>query len=552
MSTAHPVRLRVNVQAPLPTAQFVMPVRAGAESLSTVRTRIVEVLCRHHGVASLAPATLMLRMDDYQLLDEFGTEVLQDGDVVTYVPHSRSVGLDERPKKRKREEDVLAEAHRIASAMRSGMGTPHETPTRGGPQDTVAAAMETFAARKRAREAAQCNDTPQKPLNPRRAAKGAVRDQSIDASTSDASSSDSSSSATSSSDTDSDDSSSDDTSTTAGSSTSDESTTSPDTSSHTDATHILHEAPNTSSARRLSPDTASNASDAPSVEGVQPHDAPQEPIYVPPGQGKERTRRKNQRRRERQRLLAGSDEHAAPCLAPDTSLPPGGGTLDLLPAARPPPPASPPAEPAQPEPADPALEQIAARMLAHTTVGHRKRRTQRRAAPLPQPAAQVAELTPANLRRVPPPSLRPPEEIPEGMTISRIDCKAWYDEQWDAADAEATRAYTEMQHNVKHALEEEKRAEEGPLTLPAEPTDDPLRAALPQAFGRGPALSDADLVYEIELPPNEHDDAQKTSYAAPETAAPPLDYGPPEPVRAPEHASVLGRLRALHASVFGS
>lgn len=82
------VRVRVSTQAPLPAAQFVVPVRAGDESLEDVRERILASLRRHYPAPVLDEVEiggLALYVDGYELLDEFGTELLKDSESVRYV-----------------------------------------------------------------------------------------------------------------------------------------------------------------------------------------------------------------------------------------------------------------------------------------------------------------------------------------------------------------------------------------------------------------------------------------------------------------------------------
>lgn len=91
MSSASRARVRVRACAPLPAAQFVVPVRTGEESLADVRARILAALRGHHPAAildNLDPDALVLSVDDFALLDEFGSDVLRDGEVVRYVLNS--------------------------------------------------------------------------------------------------------------------------------------------------------------------------------------------------------------------------------------------------------------------------------------------------------------------------------------------------------------------------------------------------------------------------------------------------------------------------------
>ena len=78
------MRLRVRTIRPLPVAQFVLPVQAGIESLEHVRERISNVISRHYE-AELVPDELMLEVDGFLLLDEFGTEALRDDETIVCV-----------------------------------------------------------------------------------------------------------------------------------------------------------------------------------------------------------------------------------------------------------------------------------------------------------------------------------------------------------------------------------------------------------------------------------------------------------------------------------
>lgn len=639
MSASCRVRVRVRAQAPLPVAQFVVPVQAGTESLAALRTRILDVLRRHFPAPVLDDLhvdDLLLSVEGYQLLDEFGSDVLADGEVVRYVHFSPSVSTHERPIKRQRTDDVLAEASRIAQSMRSAAGAsvpPRAEPALPEPpMSRLTAAMGAFEQRKREWEAAQdtqstkrkaaqldasdedsedssSDSTPASPSDSSSDSSSASSSDSSSESDSDSSSESSSDSSkessespeSSASDSDSDSDSSSEDESSSDSSDASDSDESSDTSDSSDASQKRAglddkaAVPQTNDSSAQTPfvhDTQDSASDAPSIEEIR-HDETTEyeesPVYVPPGQGKARTRRKNQKRREKQRVLSLADAPSAHSPAPlshDTSLPPGGGALDLLPAstAQPPIDATGARHEPTPTPSESPLEQIAARMLARTTVGHRKRRNQSsRVAPLIQPAAEPVTPHPlavqTNIRRVPPPSQRPPSEIPQIMTLSSTDCEAWYNEQWDADESAAAQAYSDMQRSVRDALEREKAAEAAEAGVEADDTVDPLRAALPMAFGRGghAAMLPEDLVYEA--PEDAHDEREQgrpgdasgglapahgAARAPPEpsekadatdalgaTPAESLDYGPPEPPRAPASDSVLHRLRTLQAAVFG-
>ncbi|WFD01244.1 non-specific serine/threonine protein kinase [Malassezia yamatoensis] len=286
-------------------------------------------------------------------------------------------------------------------------------------------------------------------------------------------------------------------------------------------------------------------------------------IHVPPGQGKARTRRKNQKRRDKQRSAAHvEDGQSVPASLLDNDrssvidLPPGGGNLDLLASRSTTSPAS---------ASNTSLENIAERMLARTTVGHRQRRKQSaHIAPIhtSSPLAQSSTAAIPHLSRVPPPSMRPSSEIPAGLTISSTDCQAWYEQQWSAAqddytnqayerhtdthDAQ-TQEYLAIQRQVRLALAQEKQAELAQVQLDNEQDEQSLRAALPMAFGSSNpssesysqqddtlhSISDQSAVEHMLSPSSPH---SKHSTINPSittmTHDPPteLDYGTPEPI----------------------
>lgn len=78
------MRVRVRVVPPLPVAQFVLPVRADIDSLENVRERIHNVMVRHYG-AEVAAEDLVMEVDGFRLLDEFGLEALRDDETVVCV-----------------------------------------------------------------------------------------------------------------------------------------------------------------------------------------------------------------------------------------------------------------------------------------------------------------------------------------------------------------------------------------------------------------------------------------------------------------------------------
>lgn len=301
---------------------------------------------------------------------------------------------------------------------------------------------------------------------------------------------------------------------------------------------------------------SSSSSSSVSTASSAPSTAPttfESTQWVPPGQGKASTKRKNLRRRERQRQQAA--ETGAPvgmvaeasALRPTGALPPGDGELDILASTG----GAVPDSETKPAAATP-LENIAQRMLAHTTVGYRRRRNRQAAAPVSSmplaepgptqhPERAVGQALQRQFMRTPPPSMRPREEIPEGISISSTDCAAWYEQQWqdewDAQDYEAedpaTCMYLEMQRQVRTALAEEKRAEElaeaaapqGQNRLDEDAAEAALRAALPREFGstRVKASLDADQPdTAVDAPP-----MHATELPVAEEQMD-LDYGPPE------------------------
>ena len=78
------MRLRVSTIRPLPVAQFVLPIQEGIESLEHIRRCISNVISRHYE-AKVAPDELMLEVDGFRLLDEFGTEALRDDETIVCV-----------------------------------------------------------------------------------------------------------------------------------------------------------------------------------------------------------------------------------------------------------------------------------------------------------------------------------------------------------------------------------------------------------------------------------------------------------------------------------
>ena len=216
-------------------------------------------------------------------------------------------------------------------------------------------------------------------------------------------------------------------------------------------------------------------------------------VWVPPGQGKDRTRHKNQKRRERRKAARNTQfaldhQGSMSCPRPATDvrvdaaphLPPGGGSLDITSST---PEASP-------------LESIAQRMLERTTVGHRKRRKRNQELALPSihtPAfVSASDVLKAHQPEDPPklmpiPSKLAPEELPANVSVTSTDCEQWYYEQPyyqnEEDDDASTQAYYDMQRQVRASLEQEKQQEDVQDSVLDE-EHDPLRESLPRSFGR--------------------------------------------------------------------
>ena len=216
-------------------------------------------------------------------------------------------------------------------------------------------------------------------------------------------------------------------------------------------------------------------------------------IWVPPGQGKDRTRHKNQKRRERRKAARNAQfaldhQGSMSCPRPSTNvrvdapahLPPGGGSLDITSST----------------PEKSPLESIAQRMLERTTVGHRKRRKRNQELALPSihtPAfVSASDVLKAHQQEDPPklmpiPSKLAPEELPANVSVTSTDCEKWYDEQpfyeEEDDDDASTQAYYDMQRQVRASLEQEKQQEDIQDSVLDE-EHDPLRESLPRSFGR--------------------------------------------------------------------
>ena len=216
-------------------------------------------------------------------------------------------------------------------------------------------------------------------------------------------------------------------------------------------------------------------------------------VWVPPGQGKDRTRHKNQKRRERRKAARNTQfaldhQGSMSCPRPATDvrvdaaphLPPGGGSLDITSST----------------PETSPLESIAQRMLERTTVGHRKRRKRNQELALPSihtPAfVSASDVLKAHQPEDPPklmpiPSKLAPEELPANVSVTSTDCEQWYYEQPyyqnEEDDDASTQAYYDMQRQVRASLEQEKQQEDVQDSVLDEEYD-PLRDSLPRSFGR--------------------------------------------------------------------
>ena len=216
-------------------------------------------------------------------------------------------------------------------------------------------------------------------------------------------------------------------------------------------------------------------------------------VWVPPGQGKDRTRHKNQKRRERRKAARNTQfaldhQGSMSCPRPATDvrvdaaphLPPGGGSLDIKSST----------------PETSPLESIAQRMLERTTVGHRKRRKRNQELALPSihtPAfVSASDVLKAHQPEDPPklmpiPSKLAPEELPANVSVTSTDCEQWYYEQPyyqnEEDDDASTQAYYDMQRQVRASLEQEKQQEDVQDSVLDE-EHDPLRDSLPRSFGR--------------------------------------------------------------------
>ncbi|WFD30619.1 hypothetical protein MSPP1_001640 [Malassezia sp. CBS 17886] len=590
------MRIRVCTEQPLPHAQFLVPVDT-RDSLGDVRARIAAALTRHYAADSVAPDDIQLSHDGFLLLDEFGTQVLRDGDAVVIQTVS---ALPARPAKRARtgetprghgrraesdDRDVLADAHRIALLVRSECGSAVEAPTgeapwvpdpaplASAPRDAASAALTAFAQRKREKQRSGAGGPPGDTDN------GGVGRGS------------------------------------------DDGTPPPQYSASND--HMaMH---------RLSRGTPSSP---PEVFGIRGRQSTEHvSAYVPPGEGSARTRRKNQRRRERAHAAAGASafqvdrgdvdtrDAKPPLRQPASALPPGGGAFSFSLAdedadsgaddrrdgdAH----GDAPVDGASPRACTKAttdrsagtLEAIAARMLARTTVGHRKRKAKNAMLALShiphaaqgRAADETSVQAPPAARRVPPPSMRTPDEIPEGFVVSSTDCAAWYAQQWDEECVGAgehsyydganvsyddpsgeqghdarTAAYLETQRQVRCQLADEKAREDSDTAMsavtPAAQSSlsragsprgdahaaDRLRAALPASFGRGgesarlgawTGVQDGDADEEVSEQQCHASGGQHAAldYGDPHAA---LDYGEPHAALdygAPAHAARTG------------
>ncbi|WFD06170.1 hypothetical protein MVES1_001512 [Malassezia vespertilionis] len=489
------VRIRVRTLQPLPEAQFVVPVRAGVDTLADLRERVSQAVLRNFaapGEQAVPASALVVCMDEFALLDEFGTGAFRDNDMLTVKwPAGRA-------------------EEAAAARIRTEIGVPQTYPGAGDAQR--AAAIFTGPPPYRSLEyegdmeddvgdSDYVSDTLLRSVGPDEATNKAMlfgSDASAASLSGDEawetnSDSDVQSSSLEHSTISSSQSSSLEHSTLSSSQSSslEHSTISSSQSSSLEHSTLSSSQSSTSASHSDSASSDMDTNTTTDSDTSAPSIAPTN--YVPPGMGKARTRRKNQKRRARRQAqeeaqflvdaaprMVGVEQWAHPA-SQSTLLPPGGGALDILPTPH-------------AEPHNAALESTAANMLAHTTVGYRKRK-------------QRAENTTSHNalyidrpRRVPPPSMRDPSELPEELTFSSTDCNVYYDDPWGLsigydAENDATQSYLETQRQVRFALEQEKYAEAaGTAAALAEPTpDEALRAALPAAFGRGNEAPQLDM-----------------------------------------------------------
>ncbi|PKI84665.1 hypothetical protein MVES_001425 [Malassezia vespertilionis] len=567
------VRIRVRTLQPLPEAQFVVPVRAGVDTLADLRERVSQAVLRNFaapGEQAVPASALVVCMDEFALLDEFGTGAFRDNDMLTVKwPAGRA---EEAAAARIRTEIGVPQTYpgagdaQRAAAIFTGPPPYRSLEYEGdmeddvgdsdyvsdtllrsvGPDEATNKAMlfgsDASAASLSGDEAWETNsDSDVQSSSLEHSTISSSQSSSLEHSTLSSSQSSSlehstiSSSQSSSlehstlsssqsstlehSTISSSQSSSLEHSTLSSSqssslehstiSSSQSSSLEHSTLSSSQSSSLEHSTISSSQSSSLEHSTLSSSQSSTSAshsdsassdmdtntttdsDTSAPSIAPTN--YVPPGMGKARTRRKNQKRRARRQAqeeaqflvdaaprMVGVEQWAHPA-SQSTLLPPGGGALDILPTPH-------------AEPHNAALESTAANMLAHTTVGYRKRK-------------QRAENTTSHNalyidrpRRVPPPSMRDPSELPEELTFSSTDCNVYYDDPWGLsigydAENDATQSYLETQRQVRFALEQEKYAEAaGTAAALAEPTpDEALRAALPAAFGRGNEAPQLDM-----------------------------------------------------------
>lgn len=561
------VRVRVCTTDPLPPAKFWILVDPN-EDIRSFLERVKDVLHRRNGDVPEVPIShLFCHLDGFEIIGDIG-RLVHDNDLVQYVAltndsvsarvpeeHSSGEAQERQANEQAMERDIMAEANRISLLMRSECGRKKPSKTLGmkrkasvplamntnASSSSVSEALNAFESFKKSRMEAtssikhskdqyfpdeECDASSEvdhedeDDIDEVDEGDGLTLDDDIDDSLVVENALDGTATIKEedqdSSDQDEDDEDEDE----------DESDSSTFSSSSSDTTSSSTSASETDSE---SSSDSSSPEEEPSIPSFSTHEATQ---WVPPGQGKLRTRRKNQKRREKMRAqqeaqlqdsFMSSEYPNSPSL-----LPPGGGVLDITPAST-----------AAVPSADTSLESIAKRMLTRTTVGHRKRRS-RQAVPNYTTGFVKASDLPVTSReelqkiRVPPPSQIPADEFPEGLTISSTDCEAWYNDQWNGYYDEATQAYLSMQQQIQKEIAEEKRREEDfVMTDQGSNLDgagNALRDALPLSFGR-PMSVQSTLEDENEAPGTDNSDQEKSHEAS---------------------NSILKRFKAIRSSIYGS
>lgn len=587
--SARMVRVRVCTSDPLPSARFWILVDPN-ESLQSFQNRVKDVLHRQHGDLPVAQANhLVCHLDDFEIVGDFG-KLVHDNDLITVGvrnpnEYSSAVAKECEARNQSSERDLMAEASRISLRMRpecdwnkpvTTLGTKRKASTflplgSSIPTPSVSAALDAFEVFKKSRTEATSNaqnlykgsasneedeipetdhededDNSMAEIDPDDEEDidevdeddGLTLENEVDDSPvvenvldkkptstvkmqglsneeeKDDDESEEGSSGDSSNDTKAD--------------------SSEDGSTSSSLSSSVENSISSSSSSSSSPADSSGPEEEPSIPSFIIDDSSP---WVPPGQGKARTRRKNQKRREKLRTQQKAQTQdsliSSEYAASTAQLPPGGGALDITPASA----ASIPST-------NPSLESIAKRMLTRTTVGHRRRRSRQPAPAVGTGFVKASELpVSANKEsekiRVPPPSQVPPDEVPEGLTISSTDCEAWYNDQWnenyDGDYDEVTQAYLSMQYQIQKQVAEEKRREEDFTTTDQEVsvdgTSSSLRDALPMSFGR-PTMRARPTQEEVaEVDATGDIDQVKTSASK---------------------NSILERFKAIRSSIYGS